>query len=207
VVGHAVKPLQLVHQAGRGVSFDEVAARVRDGRALLRQYPELAAVPSQVGGTDEEAGAPGSPGVEFCLPLRPRMDWPAPEGQGRPRTAAELGEALREHLGRQFPGVDWSVAPDRRGRFWEPFRARRGEGLVKVFGPDLEELEQLAGKLKEALAASPGVEGVGISHVLGRPRLQLGVDRAKCAPPPAAHAHGTCHSRYPATTEPTIAPP
>jgi Cu/Ag efflux pump CusA len=163
-------------------SVEEVAARARDGRALLRQYPEVAAVLSQVGGPDdEEIGAPAPSGVEFCLPLRPRKDWPAPAGQGSPRTVAELGEALREDLGRQFPGVDWLVGPERRDPFWEPFRARGGEGLVKVFGPDFGELERLAGKLKEALAATPGVEGVRVVHVPEVPQLRLSVDREKCA--------------------------
>src|SRR5262249_50991770 len=55
-----------------------------------------------------------------------------------------------------------------------------GDNSVKVIGPDLDELERLAERLKGVLDTVAGVENVGIFRIKGQPNLEFTVDRQKC---------------------------
>src|SRR5262249_54085241 len=55
-----------------------------------------------------------------------------------------------------------------------------GDNSVKVIGPDLDELERLAERLKGVLDTVAGVENVGIFRIKGQPNLEFTVDRQRC---------------------------
>ena len=57
----------------------------------------------------------------------------------------------------------------------------KGENSVKIFGPDLAELERLSKAVKAELAKVPGVSDPGAFNLLGQPNLVIEVDRAKAA--------------------------
>ena len=56
----------------------------------------------------------------------------------------------------------------------------KGENSVKIFGPDLDELERLAEQVKDALDGVRGVENVGVFRIKGQSNLEFPVDREKC---------------------------
>ncbi len=53
--------------------------------------------------------------------------------------------------------------------------------MLKIFGPDLTVLEELANRAGQELDKVEGVEEVRICHLLGRVNLEFGLDRDKCA--------------------------
>jgi len=55
----------------------------------------------------------------------------------------------------------------------------KGELAVKIFGPELELLEQKADQIANVMKVIPGVEDLGIFRVIGQPNVNLTVDRAK----------------------------
>src|SRR5262249_24424827 len=57
-------------------SLDEVAGRAREARAIIRSYPEVALVASQVGRPDDGTDPTGFYNAEFSVPLLPEEDWP-----------------------------------------------------------------------------------------------------------------------------------
>jgi cobalt-zinc-cadmium resistance protein CzcA len=89
-----------------------------------------------------------------------------------------MDEVLRE-LGRKLPGVYWSWSANRPGGIG-PFNPGEGGQLVKLFGPDLVKLEQLAEQVRERLRKLPGVEDVGVSRLMGQSDLRFAIDREKC---------------------------
>ena len=64
---------------------------------------------------------------------------------------------------------------------WKSSPACKGENSVKIFGPDLDELERLAEQVKNALAGVPGVENAGVFRIKGQSNLEFPIDREKCA--------------------------
>ncbi len=57
----------------------------------------------------------------------------------------------------------------------------KGENSVKIFGPDLGELERLAKSLKTEIGQVPGVTDPAAFNLLGQPNLTVRIDRAKAA--------------------------
>ena len=56
----------------------------------------------------------------------------------------------------------------------------KGDNSLKIFGPDLDQLELLAEKAKNILQGVQGIANVGIFHVRGSSHLQFRVDPEKC---------------------------
>ena len=58
----------------------------------------------------------------------------------------------------------------------------KGENSVKIFGPDLDELERLADETKKHPATrSTAMHDVGVYHIKGQTNLEFPIDRDKCA--------------------------
>jgi cobalt-zinc-cadmium resistance protein CzcA len=124
------------------------------------------------------------------VPLRPEGDWPAVVerrgwrrwllGASRPRTKAELRQEMNAALDGSIPGVDWNFSQYIRDNVMECLSGVKGDNSVKVIGPDLDELERLAGRFKAEVDRIEGVENVGVFRITGQPNLEFTVDRAKC---------------------------
>jgi RNA polymerase sigma factor (sigma-70 family) len=147
------------------VGLDEATRTAGKVRELLRRHTEAQTVVSLVGGTEDGADPGGFNRVRFFVVFKPRKDWP--------------GE-LRQELEHKFPGVDWSFSATCRDSLAETFTAAPGEGLLKIYGPDLGELQRLAGKAKQVLSGLAGVDGVRIVSLAGPGQLEFRVDPDKC---------------------------
>jgi cobalt-zinc-cadmium resistance protein CzcA len=156
----------------------------------MRSFPEVALVASQVGRPDDGTDPTGFYNVEFSIPLLPEADWPplVPAagwrrwlGLGpRQRSKPELIADMQARLGRLLPGVDWNFSQYIRDNVMESLSGVKGDNSVKIIGPDLDELEGLAQKVKAALDGVPGLENVGVFRIMGQPNLEFRVDRARC---------------------------
>src|SRR5438552_10275315 len=106
--------------------------------------------------------------METFVPLKPTRDWPVPPGRDRPRTKQELIAEMNADLERNFPGVDWDFSQNIRDNVMEALSGVKGENAVKIFGPDLDRLEELAEQVKTTLASVDGVENPGIFRIQGQ---------------------------------------
>jgi cobalt-zinc-cadmium resistance protein CzcA len=163
------------------VSMDEVADKVKTLRALLRRHPEVQAVVPMIGRPDDGTDPTGFYNVETFVPLKPFGDWPIPPGYTRPRTKLELVKEMNDELDRFLIGVDWDFSQIIRDNVMESLSGVKGENSIKIFGPDLDELERLAEQVKNTLDGVPGIENVGVFRIKGQSNLELMVDREKCA--------------------------
>jgi cobalt-zinc-cadmium resistance protein CzcA len=57
----------------------------------------------------------------------------------------------------------------------------KGELVVKVFGPDLEELQRKAGEIERMMSRVRGVADLGVEQQFGQPQLRFEFDRAALA--------------------------
>ena len=53
---------------------------------------------------------------------------------------------------------------------------------VKIVGPNLDTLTQLAEQVRDEMSRIRGITDLGIFPVLGQPNLDIRIDRAKAAP-------------------------
>ena len=165
------------------VSLDEVTEKAVIARSIMREYPEVQLVAAQLGRPDGGTDPTSFYSAEFFVPLRPRDEWPevdTPEGR-RPRTKAELVEAMNSELSRTLVGINWNFSQQIRDNVLEVLSGVQGENSVKIIGPDLHELERMARQVEAALENVDGIRDVGMYRVLGQSNLEFPIDRAKCA--------------------------
>src|SRR5690349_22194233 len=124
--------------------------------------------------------------MEANMPLRSQEEWPADPKRGRPRTKAELIADLNDELDRTFPGVDWDFSQIIRDNVMEALSGVKGENSIKIFGPDLGKLEELAFQIKEKITPKydadgrlvsgvRGVESAGVFRIRGQSNLEIPV--------------------------------
>jgi cobalt-zinc-cadmium resistance protein CzcA len=102
-------------------------------------------------------------------------------GPTRARTKDELIEDMKAELSRYVPGVDWNFSQYIRDNVTEVLSGVKGDNSLKIFGPDLTELERLAAEAKAIMQSIPGMKDVGIFHIKGQPNLEIRADPRKCA--------------------------
>lgn len=171
------------------VSLGEVVRRSRTARMLLRKYPEVKAVLCQMGRPDDGTDPTGFYNAEFQVPLKSEDEWPAVERRSWPlrlvgmrsRTKNELVGEMQKDLDSAIPGVDRNFSQQIRDNVMETLSGVKGENSIKIFGPDLDELERLAKKVRSRLSGVRGIESVGIFPIKGQSNLEFAIDREKCA--------------------------
>lgn len=171
------------------VSLEEVARQSETARKKLRKYPEVQTVLSQMGRPDDGTDPTGYYNAEFFVPLVHEDTWPKLVAQKgwrawfgpRARTKNELTALMQKDLDDAIPGVDWNFSQQIRDNVMETLSGVKGENSVKIFGPDLDELEKIAKVVRSKLSSVPGIESVGIFPIKGQTNLEFSIDREKCA--------------------------
>jgi cobalt-zinc-cadmium resistance protein CzcA len=150
----------------------DAVARMRD---IIHSYAPVQTVVSEQGRGDEGTDPDGSFVAEFFVPLKPFEQWP--KGLNKP----ELVKEMSAQLEREFVGVDFNFSQYIQDNIEEAVSGVKGENSVKIFGPDLAQLERLSKTVKDEISQVPGVTDPGVFNLLGQPNLVVRIDRAKAA--------------------------
>jgi cobalt-zinc-cadmium resistance protein CzcA len=167
------------------VSLDSTVEPVSRIRHIMgsTEYPEVEKVIVQAGRPDDGTDPGGFNNVEFFVPLRPEREWPVvqrPNGERKRRSRQEIIADLSAELAEKLPGVEWSFSQYIRDNVMEAISGVKGDNSVKIYGPDLNELEEFANRTKERICQIPGITDVGIYHIMGQSNLEFVVDKDKC---------------------------
>ena len=162
----------------------------RQARAIMATYPEVDSIVAQLGRPDDGTDPAGFYNSEYFVPMRPEKDWPRLVplsgwrswlwSSGRPRTKQEIIKAMNDELEQKIPGVIWNFSQNIRDNVMEALSGVKGDNSVKIFGPDLDELEKLAQRVRNVLQDIRGIENEGIFHIRGQSHLEFRVDPEKC---------------------------
>jgi len=157
------------------ISFDESAKITPQIRAVLKNFPEVTTVASELGRPDDGTDPTGFFNVEFYVGLKPYSEW-----TGKYRTKAKLIEAINARL-QQFPGIIFNYTQPAEDAVDEAESGLKSALAVKVFGADLNVLEQKGKAIKQILENVRGIREVTLVKELGQPSLNLKINRAKIA--------------------------
>jgi heavy metal efflux system protein len=157
------------------ISIEEGNGYVNQMRALIASYPEVATVVSQHGRPDDGTDATGFFNAEFFVPLKPFESWP------HGLTKDKLTEQMTAALEQQFPGVEFNFSQYIEDNVEEAASGVKGENSVKVYGNDLQTLEDTANKIAKVLATVPGITDLAVLRSLGQPTIRIDVDRERAA--------------------------
>jgi cobalt-zinc-cadmium resistance protein CzcA len=129
---------------------------------------------SHVGRPDDGTDVTSFFNIEFNVPLRPMEEW-------RPEvTRQKIEEELTGKFA-DFEGVNFSFSQLIRDNIDEALSGIKGANSVKLFGTDLNVLEETAQRVVNILRSVRGIENVGVFHIVGQPNLEIQIDRRACA--------------------------
>jgi heavy metal efflux system protein len=157
------------------ISFDEsakIAPKVRD---ILRSFPEVTTVASELGRPDDGTDPTGFFNVEFYVGLKPYSQW-----TGAYRAKPGLIEAINRKL-EGFPGINFNYTQPAEDAVDEAETGLKSALAVKVFGANLDTLEQKGKAIKQVLEQVRGIREVTLVQELGQPSLTIKINRARIA--------------------------
>ncbi|MBU6247278.1 MAG: CusA/CzcA family heavy metal efflux RND transporter [Xanthomonadaceae bacterium] len=157
------------------ISFDEAAKVTPQIRAILRSFPQVTIVSSELGRPDDGTDHTGFFNAEFYVGLKPYSQWTGPY-----RTKPELIAAMNRKLA-QFPGVTFNYTQPAEDAVDEAETGLKSALAVKVFGPDLATLQAKGQAIKHVLEKVRGITHVTLVQELGQPSLTIDVNRAAIA--------------------------
>jgi cobalt-zinc-cadmium resistance protein CzcA len=157
------------------ISLEAAMPSVTKMREILLGHPEVITVVSQHGRPDNGSDASGFFNAEFFVPLKPFDTWTPG------MTKEKLVEDLQSEFAKEFAGIGFNFSQYIQDNIEEGLSGVKGANSVKIIGPDLAKLEEIAVRVKREMDQIAGVADLGIFRVLGQPNLNITVDRNRTA--------------------------
>ncbi len=157
------------------ISLEAAMPTVTKIREILLSHPEITTVISQHGRPDNGSDSGGFSDAEFFVFMKPFDQWPP--GMTKEKLVAEL----QTEFSREFIAITFDFSQYIQTNVEEGLSGVKGANSVKIVGPDLAILEQIAVQVRHEMEQVKGVEDLGIFRVLGQPNLNVKVNRAKAA--------------------------
>ena len=157
------------------ISFDEAAKISPQIRKILSSFPEVTTVTSELGRPDDGTDSTGFFNDEFFVGLKPYAQW-----TGAYRTKNALIAAINRKL-QVFPGITFNYTQPAEDAVDEAETGLKSALAVKIFGSDLNTLQQKGKAIKQVLERVRGITDVTLVQELGQPSLTVKINRAKIA--------------------------
>jgi cobalt-zinc-cadmium resistance protein CzcA len=157
------------------LSLQDGEAATKKMREILLRHPEVLTVVSQHGRPDDGSDASPFSNVELFAPLKSFDEWP------KGLTKDKLTNQIQQEFNNELPGVVFNFSQYIEDNIEEGISGVKGVNSVKVVGPNLVTITNLANQIRDQMSKVRGVEDLGIFPVLGQPNLNIKVDRAKAA--------------------------
>ena len=145
-------------------------------RILLASFPEATEVTSQVGRPDGGTDTTGFFNTEYFVGLKPKEEWRPGFHQHKDEVIAAMNRELEK-----IPGVIWNFSQPIADNMEEAVSGVKGELATKVYGEDLQVLEDKADEIVKIMRGVKGIADLGVFRVLGQPNLNVTVDRLQAA--------------------------
>lgn len=139
---------------------------------ILLQFPEVLSVSRSTGAAEASEHLHPVNHSHFLLELLPR--------EKRKRGIKELSQAIREELDK-IPGINYIIEQPIANKLAEMLTGIEGQLAVKLFGPDLNVLNEKIEEIRNVLDEIPGAVDLKIEQTAGIPQLVIRPDREKLA--------------------------
>ncbi|MBV9875498.1 MAG: efflux RND transporter permease subunit [Verrucomicrobia bacterium] len=157
------------------ISLEEGEGYANRMRQIVKSFPEVITVVSQLGRPDDGTDTTGFFNLEMFVPLKPFDSWPA--GLDKEKLTQQLNTALSE----PFPGVDLEFSQNIEDNVEEAASGVKGENSIKLYGNDLEALQKTAYQIKDVMDGVTGISDLSVFDAFGQPTINIDVDRVKAA--------------------------
>lgn len=156
-----------------GISVARAREVLRIQDRILKDFPEVEHVWGKAGRANTATDPAGLDMIETTITLKPRSAWRP--GLTVERLVAEMDSAVR------LPGTSNAWTMPIKGRIDMLATGIRTPVGIKIFGPDLGELERLGREVEAAVRTVPGTRSAFAERAVSGYYLDIDIDRAEAA--------------------------
>ncbi|MBI4936887.1 MAG: efflux RND transporter permease subunit [Nitrosomonadales bacterium] len=152
------------------VSLEQTAALdLKIQQAIMKHVPEVKSIVARAGSDEIGLDPMGLNQTDSFLVLKPMKEWRKPNKE-------LLINELREVL-EQLPGISYSFSQPIAMRVSEMLTGARGDVAIKIFGTDLNKLNETAEQMVEVLKGIKGSQDVYTTENSGVQYYRVAIDR------------------------------
>jgi heavy metal efflux system protein len=155
-------------------SLNETTKMVSVLRKELGKFSEVNAVLSQTGRSNDGTDPSGFYYVQMQVNLKPKDEW------DRKISYEDLVEEMDQRL-RNYQGIVYNYSQPIIDNVAESVAGINASNAVKIYGDDLEKLDEIANKVLEKIKDVRGIKDAGILRNIGQPEISVYLDEEKMA--------------------------
>jgi len=155
-------------------SLPETVKMVRVLRKELNSFDEVNGVLSQTGRSNDGTDPSGFYYVQMQVNLKPKDEWK------RKISLQELIKEMDTKLSK-YQGIGFNYSQPIIDNVAESVAGINASNAVKIYGDDLNKLDEIANKVLEQIKNVDGIKDVGILRNVGQPEVSVVLDREKMA--------------------------
>ncbi len=153
-------------------SLTQTVSFVGEFRKILGSFDEVDGVLSQTGRSNDGTDPSGFYYIQCQVNLKPKKEWK------RHISKEQLVDEMDAKL-KQYPGVVYNYSQPIIDNVAEAVAGINADLAVKIFGSDLDKLDQMADSVYNILGTVQGIKDLGIMRNLGQPELSIVLDEQK----------------------------
>lgn len=155
------------------VSLTKAKTLELDVREKLQEFSEAKSILTQLGRPEDGTDPKGFNNLEILIDLKPKETW-------RYSSKDELVAAMQKNLA-VFPGLQFNFSQVIQDNVEEAISGVKGEIAIKIFGDDLNVLQDKADQITRILRSIQGSTDVAAEQQSGLAQMVISINRAKIA--------------------------
>jgi cobalt-zinc-cadmium resistance protein CzcA len=156
------------------MSLPESVKLTGELRGKLKKFPEVKDVLSQSGRSNDGTDPNGFYFVQFQVDLIPKSEWR--KGFGMDEIVAEMDAELSK-----YQGILYNYSQPIIDNVAEAAAGVKASNAVKIYGDDLEKLDEYANQVIEQIQNVQGIKDVGVLRNVGQPEISILLDEERMA--------------------------
>jgi len=155
-------------------SLPETVKKTAIVRKELQKFPEVNGVLSQVGRSNDGTDPSGFYYVQMQINLKHKDEWK------RKISMDDLVREMDDSL-TKYQGIGYNYSQPIIDNVAESVAGINASNAVKIYGDDLEKLDEIANKVIKQIENVEGIKDVGILRNVGQPEVSVILDRERMA--------------------------
>lgn len=141
---------------------------------LIKQFPEVTIVVSKIGRSGMGSDLEGIDNADVYIGLKPRSEW---------KTTKSKEELINKMAARldKIPGLLYSFSQPIADMIDDLIAGIRADLGIKVFGEDMEKLDEIARQIQGIVQKIPGAADLQREQILGLPQMNIKLKRREIA--------------------------
>jgi cobalt-zinc-cadmium resistance protein CzcA len=156
------------------INLDESVRITQEMKQKLRSFDEVKFVLSQTGRPNDGTDPTGFFNIEFHAQLKPDSEWK--RNISKDALISQMQDSLDV-----YPGVIFGFSQPIQDNVEEYVAGVKSSLVIKIFGDDLRQMEDLADETAASIKDIRGVEDVNIFRSIGLPELQIKLEESRMA--------------------------